>query len=64
MLVLEIKIINVYAFAYFQLLQNLGKADKTTDEIFEEHQLNFNQQQVHSTRLHKDINNYIRCIRG
>ena len=47
-----------------QLLQNLGKADKTTDEIFEEHLQNFNQQQAHSTRLHKDINNYIRCIRG
>jgi amphiphysin len=47
-----------------QLLQNLGKADKTTDEIFEEHLQNFNQQQAHSTRLHKDINNYIRCIRA
>ena len=47
-----------------QLLQNLGKADKTTDEIFEEHLQNFNQQTAHSTRLHKDINNYIRCIRG
>ena len=49
---------------FLQLLQNLGKADKTTDEIFEEHLQNFNQQQAHSTRLHKDINNYIRCIRG
>lgn len=47
-----------------KLLQNLGKADKTTDEIFEEHLQNFNQQQAHSTRLHKDINNYIRCIRA
>jgi len=47
-----------------KLLQNLGKADKTTDEIFEEHLQNFNQQTVHSTRLHKDINNYIRCIRA
>ena len=47
-----------------QILQNLGKADKTTDEIFEEHLMNFNTQQVNSTRLHKDINNYLRCIRG
>ena len=29
-----------------QILQNLGKADKTTDEIFEEHLMNFNTQQV------------------
>lgn len=47
-----------------QLLQNLGKADKTTDEIFEEHLLNFNQQQANATRLQKDISNYIRCIKG
>ena len=47
-----------------QILQNLGKADKTTDEIFEEHLQNFNTQQVNATRLHKDINNYLRCIRG
>ena len=51
-------------FFLFQLLQNLGKADKTTDEIFEEHLLNFNQQQANSTRLQKDIANYIRCIKG
>jgi len=47
-----------------KLLQNLGKADKTTDEIFEEHLHNFNTQQVNATRLHKDINNYLRCIRA
>jgi len=47
-----------------KILQNLGKADKTKDEIFEEHLQNFNTQQVHSTRLHKDINNYIRSIRA
>ena len=47
-----------------QILQNLGKADKTTDEIFEEHLQNFNSQQVNATRLHKDINNYLRCIKG
>merc|ERR1711862_526611 len=47
-----------------KILQNLGKADKTTDEIFEEHLQNFNAQQVNATRLHKDINNYLRCIRA
>merc|ERR1739836_25714 len=47
-----------------KILQNLGKADKTTDEIFEEHLQNFNPQQVNATRLHKDINNYLRCIRA
>jgi len=47
-----------------KILQNLGKADKTTDEIFEEHLQNFNTQQVNATRLHKDINNYLRCIRA
>merc|ERR1719342_63992 len=49
---------------YVKILQNLGKSDKTTDEIFEEHLMNFNTQQVNSTRLHKDINNYLRCIRA
>merc|ERR1711992_20599 len=47
-----------------KLLQNLGKADKTTDEIFEEHLINFNQQQANATRLQKDISNYIRCIKA
>lgn len=47
-----------------KILQNLGKADKTTDEIFEEHLQNFNSQQVNATRLHKDINNYLRCIKS
>merc|ERR1712038_2248639 len=47
-----------------KILQNLGKSDKTTDEIFEEHLMNFNTQQVNPTRLHKDINNYLRCIRA
>jgi len=47
-----------------KLLQNLGKADKTTDEIFEEHYLNFNIQQANANRLQKDISNYIRCIKA
>ena len=38
-------------FLFFQILQNLGKADKTTDEIFEDHLQNFNTQQVRSIIL-------------
>ena len=60
----DTNILTLPHFFLFQLLQNLGKADKTTDEIFEEHLLNFNQQQANSTRLQKDIANYIRCIKG
>jgi hypothetical protein len=48
----------------FQLLQNLGKADRTTDDIFEEHMGNFNQQQMNANRIHKDISSYVRCIKG
>ncbi len=51
-------------FFLFQLLQNLGKADRTTDEIFDEHLQNFSLQQTNANRLQKDISNYIRCIRG
>jgi len=47
-----------------KILQNLGKADRTTDEIFEEHLQNFTQQQTSATRLYKDITNYIRCIKA
>lgn len=48
----------------FQILQNLGKVDRTADEIFDEHLTNFNRQQNNATRLQKEFNNYIRCIRG
>ena len=58
------KYIYIFSFSSLQLLQNLGKADKTTDEIFEEHYLNFNIQQANANRLQKDISNYIRCIKG
>jgi len=47
-----------------KLMQNLGKADRTTDDIFEEHLANFNQQQVNANRLHKDISSYIRCVKA
>ena len=49
---------------HLQILQNLGKVDRTADEIFDEHVSNFNKQQGAATRLQKELNNYIRCIRG
>lgn len=48
----------------FQILQNLGKVDRTADEIFDEHLTNFSRQQLNATKLQKEFNNYIRCIRG
>ena len=57
-------VVMIFFPSNFQILQNLGKADRTTDEIFEEHLLNFTQQQTSATRLYKDISNYIRCIKG
>ncbi|XP_015783576.1 myc box-dependent-interacting protein 1 isoform X2 [Tetranychus urticae] len=47
-----------------RFLQNLGKADRTTDELFESSQVNFNRQQNSATRLQKEIKNYITCIRA
>jgi amphiphysin len=46
-----------------RLLQNFGKADKTTDELFEVYQNNFNKQQNTATRLQKELKNYAACIR-
>lgn len=47
-----------------QILQNLGKVDRTADDIFDEHLTNFTRQQNAANRLQKEFNNYIRCIRG
>ncbi|KAI8424654.1 hypothetical protein MSG28_003081 [Choristoneura fumiferana] len=49
---------------FVRLLQNLGKVDRTLDDIFEEHLQNFNRQHQQATRLQKEFNNYIRCIRA
>lgn len=49
---------------FLQILQNLGKVDRTADEIFDDHLNNFNRQQHSANRLQKEFNNYIRCIRG
>ncbi|KAM8713558.1 hypothetical protein ACLKA7_013821 [Drosophila subpalustris] len=47
-----------------KILQNLGKVDRTADEIFDDHLNNFNRQQTNATKLQKEFNNYIRCIRA
>ncbi|CAD7014332.1 unnamed protein product [Ceratitis capitata] len=46
------------------ILQNLGKVDRTADDIFDDHLNNFNRQQTNANRLQKEFNNYIRCIRA
>ncbi|KAL5243893.1 hypothetical protein ACI65C_011304 [Semiaphis heraclei] len=45
-------------------LQNLGKVDRTEDEIFNEHLQNFSKQQNAANKLQKEFNNYIRCVRA
>lgn len=52
------------SFLLFQFLQNLGKVDRTADDIFDEHLQNFTRQQNSANRLQKEFNNYIRCVRG
>uniref|UniRef100_A0AAR5P7K6 Endophilin-A n=1 Tax=Dendroctonus ponderosae TaxID=77166 RepID=A0AAR5P7K6_DENPD len=51
-------------FLNLQILQNLGKVDRTADEIFDEHLQNFTKQQNAANRLQKEFSNYIRCIRA
>jgi len=47
-----------------KILQNLGKADKTTDEVFDQYEANFNKQQTSANKLHREVSNYIRCARA
>lgn len=47
-----------------KILQNLGKADKTTDDVFDEFEGHFNKQQQNANRLHKEVANYLRCCRA
>lgn len=47
-----------------KILQNLGKADKTTDDVFDEFETNFSRQQSNANRLHKEVANYLRCCRA
>lgn len=46
-----------------RLLQNFGKADKTTDELFEVYQLNFNRQQSTALNLQKQVKHYLHCLK-
>lgn len=47
-----------------KILQNLGKVDRTADDIFDEHLQNFTRQQNAANKLQKEFSNYIRCIRA
>lgn len=47
-----------------RLLQNLGKADKTTDELFDIYVNNFNKQQNSANKLHKEFKNYLASVRA
>lgn len=47
-----------------RLLQNLGKADKTTDELFEVYQLNFNRQQSTTLNLQRHVRQYVTCLKS
>lgn len=53
-----------HMFVFTQILQNLGKADKTTDDVFDEYVSYFTKQQNTAHRLNKELTNYIRCVRG
>lgn len=47
-----------------RLLQNFGKADKTTDEIFDEYVNNFSKQQTAVLKLQKEVKNYHHCLKA
>jgi len=47
-----------------KILQNLGKADKTTDEVFDDYEQNFNKQQANANRLQREVANYLRCCKA
>ncbi|XP_053654263.2 myc box-dependent-interacting protein 1 isoform X6 [Cherax quadricarinatus] len=47
-----------------KILQNLGKADRTVDDVFDDYEINFSRQQNNASRLHKEVANYLRCCRA
>lgn len=47
-----------------RLMQNFGKADKTTDELFEVYQLNFHRQHTTATNFQKHVKHYVHCLKG
>ncbi|XP_067929118.1 bridging integrator 2-like isoform X2 [Watersipora subatra] len=47
-----------------KVLQNLGKAEKTTDDRFEDHVANFTRQQAMAARLYKEVKHYVQCVKA
>lgn len=47
-----------------RILQNLGKADRTTDDILNLYISNFNKQHASAQRLSKEFKNYVSCARA
>ncbi|XP_041120833.1 myc box-dependent-interacting protein 1 isoform X3 [Polyodon spathula] len=47
-----------------KVLQKLGKADETRDEMFEENVLNFNKQLTEGTKLQKDLRAYLSSVKA
>lgn len=45
-------------------MQNLGRADKTKDEVFEVYLYNFTRQQTAAAKLQKEFKNYVLCIKS
>lgn len=47
-----------------RILQNLGKADRTTDDVLNLYISNFNKQHASAQRLSKEFKNYVSCARA
>ncbi|XP_069053329.1 myc box-dependent-interacting protein 1 isoform X2 [Lepisosteus oculatus] len=47
-----------------KVLQKLGKADETKDELFEESVVNFNKQLTEGTKLQKDLRAYLTSVKA
>ncbi|XP_066544762.1 myc box-dependent-interacting protein 1 isoform X4 [Amia ocellicauda] len=47
-----------------KVLQKLGKADETKDELFEESVVNFNKQLTEGTKLQKDLRAYLSSVKA
>lgn len=46
------------------VLQSLGKAERTTDDMFQMYEDNFYKQQAHAHKLHKDFKAYVGAVHG
>nr|XP_054750263.1 myc box-dependent-interacting protein 1-like [Lytechinus pictus] len=62
-MILRFLIICVF-FLLLQVLQKLGKADETRDELFEHYVQNFTSQQAAANRLFKELKNYVTCVKA